>query len=213
MMGRHRCASWGVVLLLVYGLIASAAWGAPAGPKRGGILNAMLREDPPSLSIHEEATISTNWPMMSCYNNLVLFHPLRGQETAATVVGELAEKWSWQDGGKTLVFTLVKDVNWHDGQPFTSRDVKYTFDMVRGVPELAGRLRLNPRKEWYANVQAIDAPDPYTVIFRLKRPQPSLLLMLASGYSPVYPAHINPVELRTKCLGTGPYKLKEYRAG
>ncbi|TMA08574.1 MAG: hypothetical protein E6J89_14530 [Deltaproteobacteria bacterium] len=48
---------------------------------------------------------------------------------------------------------------------------------------------------------------------RLKRPQPSLMLMLASGYSPVYPAHIPPAELRTKCVGTGPFKLKEIRPG
>ncbi len=51
------------------------------------------------------------------------------------------------------------------------------------------------------------------MIFHLKRPQPSLLLMLASGYSPVYPAHVPPAELRTKCVGTGPFKLKEYRPG
>jgi peptide/nickel transport system substrate-binding protein len=51
------------------------------------------------------------------------------------------------------------------------------------------------------------------VIFRLKRPQPSLLLMLASGYSPVYPAHVPLAELRNRCVGTGPFKLKEYVRG
>src|SRR2546428_273407 len=79
-----------------------------------------------------------------------------------------------------------------------------------GSGSQAGR---NPRKGWYATVDAIDAPDPYTVVFRLKRPQASLLMMLASGYSPVYPAHINPADLRTRCVGTGPFKLKEYRPG
>ena len=58
--------------------------------------------------------------------------------------------------------------------------------MVREAPEPPAKLRLNPRKDWYANVEAIEAPDPHTVVFRLKRPQPSLLLMLASGYSPIY---------------------------
>ncbi len=212
-MGGHKRSQWGVLALFVSVVMTSAVVAAPAGPKRGGILHAMHREDPPSLSIHEEATISTNWPMMPCYNNLVLFHPLRGQESPATIIGELAEKWAWQDGGKALVFTLRQGVKWHDGQPFTSRDVKYTFDMVRGVPELAPRLRLNPRKGWYANVQAIDTPDPSTVIFRLTQPQPSLLVMLASGYSPIYPAHIDPAQLRTGCVGTGPFRLKEYRPG
>jgi peptide/nickel transport system substrate-binding protein len=71
-------------------LAASSAWGASPTPKPGGILNAMHREDPPSLSIHEEATISVSWGVMPCYNNLVLFNPLRGQETPATLIGELA---------------------------------------------------------------------------------------------------------------------------
>ena len=53
-------------------------------------------------------------------------------------------------------------------------------------------------------------PDPHTVVFRLKRPQPSLLLMLASGYSPVYPAHVPLAELRQRCVGTGPFRFKQY---
>jgi peptide/nickel transport system substrate-binding protein len=75
------------------------------------------------------------------------------------------------------------------------------------------KLRINPRKEWYANVDAVEAPDPYTVVFRLKRPQPSLLAMLASGYSPVIPAHVPLAEHRSRCLGTGPFKFKEWKRG
>jgi peptide/nickel transport system substrate-binding protein len=208
---RHAEALWlsGALLLV---LAAPAVWGASPAPKAGGVLNAMHREDPPSFSIHEEATISTVWPAMPCYSNLVLFNPLRGQESQATIIGELAEKWTWRDDGKTLVFTLRQSVRWHDGQPFTSKDVKYTFDLVRGAPGTSG-LRLNPRKSWYAQIQAIEAPDPYTAVFRLKRPQPSLLLLFASGYSPVYPAHVPPADLRTRCVGTGPFKLKDYRPG
>ena len=189
-----------------------AAWGA-SEPKYGGVLNATLSEAPPSLSIHEEATVAAVWPMMPCYNNLILFDPLKKQESVNTIIGELAEKWAWQDGGKSLVFHLRKGVKWHDGQPFSSKDVKHTFDVVREAPEAPAKLRVNPRKLWYENVVYIETPDPDTVIFRLKRPQPSLLLMLASGYSPVYPAHVPPAELRTKCVGTGPFKLKEYRPG
>jgi peptide/nickel transport system substrate-binding protein len=130
-----------------------------------------------------------------------------------TVVPELAERWSWQDNHRTLVFFLRKGVKWHDGQPFTSKDVKYTFDVVREAKDAPGKLRLSPRKDWYANVDAIEAPDPHTVVFRLKRPQPSLLLMLAAGYSPVYPAHVPVAELRQRCVGTGPFKLKDYVRG
>ena len=104
-------------------------------------------------------------------------------------------------------------MRWHDGRPFTSRDVKYTFDAVREAPDAPAKLRLSPRKDWYANVEAIEAPESHTVIFRLKRPQPSLLLMLASGYSPVYPAHVPLPDLRLRCVGTGPFRLKEYVRG
>ena len=193
-----------------------AAVGVPARsqtPKHGGILNAMLSEDPPGLSIHESATINAVWPVAPCYSNLVIFDPLKPQETAETVVPELAERWSWQDNYRNLVFFLRKNVRWHDGQPFTSRDVKYTFDIVREAKDAPAKLRLNPRKDWYTNVEAIEAPEPYTVVFRLKRPQPSLLLMLATGYSPVYPAHVPVADLRSRCVGTGPFKLKQYARG
>jgi peptide/nickel transport system substrate-binding protein len=194
-------------------LLSSQALGAQAEPKYGGILNASHIADIPSLSIHEEATASTVWPMMPCYNNLVLFDPLKKQESMETIIGELAESWEWQDEGRSLVFHLRKGVKWHDGQPFSSKDVKYTFDLVRQAPGMTVKLRVNPRKLWYDNVEAIEAPDETTVIFRLKRPQPSLLMMLASGYSPVYPAHIPPAQLRTTCVGTGPFRMKEHRPG
>jgi peptide/nickel transport system substrate-binding protein len=211
MVNRSPAGLW-LIGVAVLALATSSAGAAGPSPKQGGILNAAHREDPPSLSIHEEATISTNWGVMPCYNNLVFFSPLRGHESPATIIGELAEKWAWRDDGKALVFTLRNSVRWHDGQPFTSKDVKYTFDLVRGASGTSG-LRLNPRRVWYSQIQAIDAPDPATVIFQLKRPQPSLLMMLASGYSPVYPAHIPAADLRTRCVGTGPFKLKEYRPG
>src|SRR3989454_6558243 len=206
------------VVAVALALAGAAAHGqAPkppdAGGKRGGILNAMLGEDPPGFSIHEVATISGLWPVMPCYSNLVLFDQLKAYETADTVLPELAEKWSWQDNYRNLVFFLRRGVKWHDGQPFTSRDVKYTFDVVREAADAPAKLRLNPRKDWYANIDAIEAADPHTVVFHLKRPQPSLLLMLASGYSPVYPAHVPLAELRTRCVGTGPFKFKEWKRG
>jgi len=150
---------------------------------------------------------------MPCFNNLVLFDPLKQQESADTIIGELAEKWSWQDNYRNLVFFLRKNVKWHDGQPFTSRDVKFTFDMLREAPDAVGKLRLNPRKDWYSNVEHVEAADAYTVVFRLKRPQPSLLVMLASGQAPVYPAHVPTAEHRTRCVGTGPFKFKEWKRG
>src|SRR2546426_846448 len=85
--------------------------------------------------------------------------------------------------------------------------------MVREGPDAPAKLRINPRKDWYANVESIETPDAHTVVFHLKRPQPSILMMLASGYSPVYAAHVPPANYRTSCVGTGPFKLKEWRKG
>jgi peptide/nickel transport system substrate-binding protein len=201
------------VILVAAALFAAAADAQAGKPKRGGILNSVLTEDPPGLLVHESATISNVWPMSPCYSNLVIFDPLKPLDSAETVIPELAEKWSWQDNYRNLVFFLRKNVKWHDGRPFTSADVKYTFDAVREAPDSVGKLRTSPRKDWYANVEAIEAPEPHTVVFRLKRPQPSLLLMFASGYSPVFPAHVPVAELRQRCVGTGPFRQKEYLRG
>jgi peptide/nickel transport system substrate-binding protein len=215
----HRSSRRIAAVLLALALGGSALVVRPAesqgpAPKAGGSLNIMLREDlSQGFAIHETSTISTVFPASPCFNNLVYFDPLKRQESAETIIGELAEKWSWQDNYRNLVFLLRRDVKWHDGKPFTSKDVKFTFDMVREAPNAEGKIRLNPRKDWYANVDAIEAPDPHTVVFRLKRPQPSLLLMLASGYSPVYAAHVPPATYRSSCVGTGPFKVKEWRLG
>ena len=94
-------------------LVLAAALAAP-GPaqaaKPGGVLTLTQREDlPQGFAIHETATISSVWPVMPCLNNLVLFDPLKATESADTIIGELAEKWSWQDGYRNLVFFLRKD--------------------------------------------------------------------------------------------------------
>jgi peptide/nickel transport system substrate-binding protein len=199
-------------LAAMLGLAPSPA--SAQAPKPGGLLNVMLREDTPQgFATHETSTISTVWPASPCFNNLVFFDPLKPVESADTIIGELAERWSWQDNYRNLVFFLRKDVKWHDGKPFTSKDVKFTFDLLREGPEAPAKLRINPRKDWYANLDAVEAAEPHTVVFRLKRPQPGFLALLASGYTPIYAAHVPPAQYRTGCVGTGPFKLKEWRKG
>jgi peptide/nickel transport system substrate-binding protein len=195
-------------------VLAAAPLATAQTPKSGGSLSVMLREDlPQGFAIHEASTYSTSFPALPCFNNLVFFDPAKPTESMDTIVGDLAERWSWQDNYKNLIFFLRKDVKWHDGKPFTSKDVKFTFDMLREATDTPAKLRINPRKDWYANIEHIEAADPYTVVFRLKRPQPALLMMLASGYTPVYAAHVPPAQYRTSCIGTGPFKLKEWRRG
>jgi peptide/nickel transport system substrate-binding protein len=210
--------AWGAaiagLLFAAAAALAASPIPAPSPGRPGGVLNLLQREElATGFSIHETATIATIWPASPCYSNLVTFDPMNPIESMDAIAGELAERWSWQDNYRNLVLFLRRDVRWHDGQPFTSRDVKYTFDVVREAPDAPAKLRTSPRKEWYENVEAVETPDPTTVVFRLKRPQPALLLMLASGQSPVYPAHVPLAELRTRCVGTGPFKLKEWRRG
>src|SRR6267142_6396717 len=109
-----------LVILVAAALFAAAADAQAGKPKRGGILNSVLTEDPPGLLVHESATISNVWPMSPCYSNLVIFDPSKSLESVETAIPELAERWSWQDNYRNLVFFLRKNVKWHDGKPFTS---------------------------------------------------------------------------------------------
>src|SRR3989442_374988 len=183
-------------------------------PKSGGWLNLRLREDlPQGFAIHESPTISTMWPAMPCFSNLVLFDPMKPTHSVDTIIGELADRWSWQTSYRKLVFFVGKGGRWHHGSPSTATDVKYTFDLLREAPDAPAKLRFNPRRYWYTNAEDVDALDPQTAVFRLKRPQPSLLLMLASGFTPIYAAHVPPASYRTGCVGTGPFRVREWRKG
>ena len=178
-------------------------------PKSGGILRVYHRENPPSMSIHEEATYSVNIPAMPIFNNLVLFDQHRPQNSVDHLTPELATSWQWSEDKKALTFKLREGVKWHDGKPFTSADVKCTFDMVMGKSQ--NKFRKDPRKGWYFNVEDVTADNPTQATFHLKRPQPAMLAMLASGYTPIYPCHVSPAQMRTNPIGTGPFKFVELK--
>src|SRR3984893_13031218 len=180
-----------------------------AAEKQGGILRVYHRDSPGSASIHEEATYSTNIPFMPVFNNLVLYKQDVAQNSLQSIVPDLAESWAWSTDKKTLTFKLRQGVKWHDGKPFTSNDVKCTFDMLMG--KSAQKFRKNPRKSWYDQVVDVTTKGDFNVAFNLKRPQPALLALLASGYTPVYPCHVSPADMRTKPIGTGPFKFVEWK--
>jgi peptide/nickel transport system substrate-binding protein len=193
----------------VAGAMMALATAPALAQKSGGTLRMYFADNPPSTSIHEEATTSTVVPFMSLYNNLVLFDQQIPQNSLDTIRPDLAESWKWSADGKQLTFKLVGNAKWHDGKPFTAADVKCTFDMVSGKSET--KLRRNPRASWYTNVDSITTNGDREVTFNLTEPQPSLMVLLASGYSPVYPCHIPAAQMRTKPVGTGPFKLVEFK--
>jgi peptide/nickel transport system substrate-binding protein len=178
--------------------------------KTGGVLRVYHNDNPPSTSLHEEVTIATLMPFMALFNNLVIYDQTAKQNTDDTIVPDLAESWSWSPDRTVVTFKLRDGVKWHDGKPFTSADVKCTWDTVIGKHDSGWRK--NPRKEWYSNLKDVTVEGDRQVSFHLGRPQPSFMGFLAAGFSAVYPCHVPGRDMRTKPIGTGPFKLASFKS-
>jgi peptide/nickel transport system substrate-binding protein len=196
------------LLAAAVAVIVGAA-GAAHAQKPGGVLKMSHFDSPASMSLHEEATAAVNRPMMGVFNNLIMYKQDVAQNSPQSIVPDLATGWSWSEDGTELTFPLRQGVKWHDGKPFTAKDVQCTWDLLTG--KASDKLRLNPRKSWYQNLENVTVNGDYEVTFRLKRPQPSFLALLASGWSAVYPCHVSPREMRTHPIGTGPFKFVEFK--
>ena len=196
-----------VLAILATGLFAVAILLEPSAlaQKSGGVLRVPHFDSPASVSLHEESTVAANRPGMGIFNNLILFKQDEPKNSMQAIVPELATGWSWNEEGTELTFPLRNGVKWHDGRPFTAADVKCTWDLLTG--RSAEKLRINPRKPWYANLAEITTNGDFEVTFHLNRPQPSLLALLASGWSPIYPCHVSAAQMRTHPIGTGPFKF------
>ena len=192
------------------GLLIALCFGDGAfAQKAGGTLKISFFDNPASMSLHEEATGAALRPMMGVFNNLVMYDQHVAQNSPDSIIPDLATSWSWSEDGKELTFPLRQGVKWHDGKPFTAADVKCTWDLLLGIG--SEKLRVNPRQTWYSNLDRVATNGDYEVTFHLKRPQPALLSLLSSGWSPVYPCHVSPREMRTRPIGTGPFKFVEFK--
>jgi len=194
-------------LLIVIASIATAA----VAQKYGGTLRGPLRANPISASIHEESSNSANQVFMAVFNNLVMYDQHVKLASTESIVPDLATEWSWNPDHTELTMKLRQGVKWHDGKPFTSADVKCTWDMI--TEKRTSNWRRNPRGEWYSNLKGTTALGPYEVRFTLGRPQPSFLSFLAVGASPVYPCHVDGPTMRRMPIGTGPFKMVEWKSG
>jgi peptide/nickel transport system substrate-binding protein len=85
----------------------------------------------------------------------------------------VAASWNVTGGGRLYTFTLRRDIRFASGNPLTSADVKWSFERVMN-------LKSNPAF-FLDNVAAVTAPDPYTVVLRLRDPQPSIIPILSNG--------------------------------
>src|SRR6195256_2511213 len=204
MKGSRRCVAAAGSLLLVLSMAVPAL-----AQKQGGVLRVQHFDSPASMSILEESTRASLQPMMAVFNNLVMYKQDVAQNSLQSIVPDLATGWNWSEDGKELTFPLHQGVKWHDGKPFTAKDVKCTWDLLMGLGN--DKLRVNPRKPWYSNVEAVTTSGDYEVTFHLSRPQPWLLTLLASGWSPIFPCHIPARDMRQRPVGTGPFKFVEFK--
>lgn len=128
------------------------------------------------------------------------------------IVPELAESWEVSPDGLELVFSLRQDVRWHDGEPFTSEDVLFTFTTIRDPSVLAPAARAH-----FEMVETFDAPDPFT--FRITLREPSFLILQNLESTVILPQHIfgrgdiNSHSHLREPVGTGPFRFISYRAG
>ncbi|PYN39581.1 MAG: ABC transporter substrate-binding protein [Candidatus Rokuibacteriota bacterium] len=204
---RRRAA----LLSLLAGL-ALAAHPAEAQdkPHYGGELVFVVPSDPPSYDAHEEETFGVIHPMAPHYNTLLRVDPF--DRTGTKPVGDLAESWTVSRDGLVYTFKLRRGVKFHDGNEMTSKDVKASYDKIVFPP--AGVKSL--RKAAYSSVEVVEAPDPYTVRFRLKWPESSLSLNLASPWNWIYRADVLAKDIHwyeTHVNGTGPFTFVEHVRG
>src|SRR2546421_3288985 len=194
--------------------LIAAALATPAvaqdKPRYGGELVFAVPSEPPSYDAHREETFGVIHPLAPHYNTLL--RPDPADKTATRIVGDLAESWTISKDGRTYTLKLRRGVKFHDGSEMTSKDVKASYDKIIFPP--AGVA--SDRKGEYSDVEAVQAPDPYTVVFRIKWPSASFLNSLASPWDWIYKADILAKDMRwyeTNVMGTGPFTFVEHVKG
>ncbi len=179
-------------------------------PRHGGELVFVVPSEMPSSDGHQEATFGVVHPVAPHYNTLLRIDPT--DRTGTRVVPGLAESWTISPDGIIYTLRLRPGVRFHDGAVMTSRDVKASYDRIVAPPPGITSYR----KGSYNAVEAVEAPDPNTIRFRLKWPQASFLTVLASPYSWIYKAEILARDqhwYEKNVMGTGPFKFAEHVKG
>jgi len=208
---RHSTfTSFAALTLLVAALVAAApaALQAADTPRRGGVLLAVIGADPPSLDPHQESTFANIELVAPLYSTLLQLDPYHYPK----IIGDLATEWKLSPDGLTYTFKIHPGVKFHDGSPLTAADVKASYDKIISPPKGVRSVRRNA----YAAVATVEAPDATTVVFHLKYPSASLLANLASPWNVIYPKKYldqDPNYFKTHVVGSGPFKFKNYTRG
>ena len=186
-------------------LLGLSAAGFAQAPVRGGVAVIVVQADPGHLNPAISTGSHVHAVADSLYNALIeLDRDLKPQP-------DLALHWTVSEAGTAYTFKLAPNVKWHDGTPFTSADVKFTFDEVLLKHHARTKAGIG------SVIAAIDTPAPDTVVFRLRKPYGALLQLLNVTEAPILPKHLyqggdpltHPANL--KPVGTGPFKFESYR--
>ncbi|TAD88793.1 MAG: ABC transporter substrate-binding protein [Alphaproteobacteria bacterium] len=194
-----RAAAWAAVGVLGFGL-ASAALAQT--PTRGGVLRVAVGSEPPTTDCHAANTFTVIHHLAPHYSFLVRFDA----KNYPSIEGDLARDWTASADGLSYTFRLHQPVRFHDGSPLTAADVKASYERIKTPPQGVN----SPRREHFAGVTAIDAPDAETVVFRLRAPDPSFLTKLASPYNCIFSAAALAADPRypeKRILGSGPFEF------
>ena len=194
-----------LLALMLSLLVAAAVEAQTQTPLRGGTAVIVVQADP----THLNPAISTGSHVHAVADSL--YNALIELDSELKPQPDLALRWRISDGGTVVTFTLAPNVKWHDGTPFSSADVKFTFDEVLLKHHARTKAGIG------AVIAAVQAPAPDTVVIRLRKPYGALLQLLNVTEAPILPRHLyqgsdpltNPANL--KGIGTGPFKLESYR--
>src|SRR3989454_591222 len=209
-MRRHRTilAVFGVSVLIGSVVVAVLAAVQAETPRRGGVLLAAIAADAPSLDPHQEQTFATIELVAPLYSTLIQIDPL----SYPKIIGDAASEWKIASDGLTYTFKLRQGIRFHDGATMTAADVKATYDKIVFPPAGVRSIRKNA----YSAIASIEAPDPITVVYKLKFASASLLGNLASPWNVIYPKKYldrDPNYFKANVVGSGPFKLKSYTRG
>ena len=184
-----------------------------AEPKRGGTLTFTYQPEPSALSTIATTAVPTALVSTKIFESLLEY---KGPEL--TPIPGLAESWQMAPDGKTWTFRLRGDVKWHDGKPFTSEDVKFSVEKLVSPYHSRGKV-------YWGELEAVDTPDPRTVVFKLKKPVPFFLKAFQPSETPILPKHllesidladakaVRGAAFMSNPVGTGPFKFKEWKKG
>ncbi|MGA2430404.1 MAG: ABC transporter substrate-binding protein [Candidatus Acidiferrum sp.] len=129
----------------------------------------------------------------------LLFNGLLERDPQMKLRGDLAESWETPDA-LTYIFHLRKDLRFHDGRPLTSADVKATFEFIMNP------ANKSPKRGAFRMVTAIEAPDPATIIFRLKEPYASFTSNLLRATTGIVPANAS-ADFSRHPIGSGAFRF------